>query len=163
MNTDGRLSIGALAQAAGVKVVTIRYYEKIKLMPEPPRSDGNYRAYKRDHLERLRFIRRCRDLGFTLDQVRELLRLSGQDKRDCADVDLMTAKHLEGIERKIDDLKTLAAELRRIKHQCPGSRTIADCRILEALSSGDATTQCQVAHRGDLEGHPRNPDLCEQA
>ena len=137
MSDDGRLSIGALAKAAGVKVVTVRYYEKVKLMPEPPRSDGNYRAYKREHLRRLRFIRRCRDLGFTLDQVRELLRLSVQAKRDCTDVDRITAKHLEEIETKIADLKRLAAELRRIKRQCPGSRTIADCRILEALSPGN--------------------------
>jgi MerR HTH family regulatory protein len=62
MNIDGRLSIGSLAEAAGVKVVTVRYYEKVKLLPEPARSDGNYRAYKLEHLHRLRFIRRCRDL-----------------------------------------------------------------------------------------------------
>jgi DNA-binding transcriptional MerR regulator len=87
MNIDGRLSIGSLAEAAGVKVVTVRYYEKVKLLPEPARSDGNYRAYKLEHLHRLRFIRRCRDLGFTLDQVRDLLRLSVQGKQDCSDVD----------------------------------------------------------------------------
>jgi DNA-binding transcriptional MerR regulator len=134
MNIDGRLNIGALAEAAGVKVVTVRYYEKVKLMPEPPRSAGNYRAYKREHLHRLRFIRRCRDLGFTLDQVRELLRLSVQGKHDCSDVDRIASKHLEDIERKIGDLRRLAAELRGINRQCPGGRTIAGCRILEALS-----------------------------
>ena len=134
MSMDGRLSIGALAKAAGVKVVTVRYYENVKLMPEPPRTDGNYRAYKREHLHRLRFIRRCRDLRFTLDQVRELLRLSLEGKRNCSGVDQITAKHLEDIERKIADLKSLAAELRRIKFQCPGNGTVADCRILEALS-----------------------------
>ena len=134
MNMDGRLSIGALAKAAGVKVVTIRYYENVKLMPQPPRTGGNYRAYKPEHLHRLRFIRRCRDLGFTLDHVRELLRLSLQGKRDCSGVDQLTAKHLEDIERKIAGLKSLAAELRRINRQCPGHQTIAGCRILEALS-----------------------------
>jgi DNA-binding transcriptional MerR regulator len=70
MNTDRRLSIGTLAQAAGVRVVTIRYYERIQLMPVPPRTEGNYRVYREEHLHRLRFIRRCRDLGFTLDQIR---------------------------------------------------------------------------------------------
>jgi len=134
MSMDRRLSIGALAKAAGVKVVTIRYYENVKLMPEPPRTDGNYRAYKSEHLHRLRFIRRCRDLGFTLDQVRELLRLSVQGKRECSGVDQITAKHLEDIERKIAALKGLAAELRRINRRCPGNQTISDCRILEALS-----------------------------
>ena len=137
MNTDGRLSIGTLAQAAGVKVVTIRYYERIKLMPVPPRTEGNYRAYRKEHLHRLSFIRRCRDLGFTLDQIRELLRLSVHGKHDCADVDRLTARHLEEIERKIADLRGLATELRRIKRQCPGNRTIADCRILEALLPGN--------------------------
>jgi len=121
--------------------VTIRYYEQIKLMPVPARSDGNYRAYKREDLHRLRFIRRCRDLGFTLDQVRELLRLSVQGKRDCSDIDRITAKHLEEIERKIEDLKRLGAELRRINRRCPGNRTIANCRILEALSSCELNAQ----------------------
>jgi Cu(I)-responsive transcriptional regulator len=134
MKLNGRLSIGELSKASGVKVVTIRYYEQIKLMPSPLRTEGNYRAYKLDHLHRLQFIRRCRDLGFTLDQVRELLRLSLQAKRDCSGVDQITAKHLQDIERKIVDLKSLAAELRRINRQCPGNGTIADCRILEALS-----------------------------
>jgi DNA-binding transcriptional MerR regulator len=141
MSMDGRLSIGAMAKAAGVKVVTVRYYEKVKLMPEPPRTDGNYRAYRREHLHRLRFIRRCRDLGFTLDQVRELLRLSLQSMRDCSGVDQLTAKHLEDIERKIADLKSLAAELRRINRRCPGNRIIADCRILEALSLSNVNAQ----------------------
>ena len=136
MKLNGRLSIGELSKASGVKVVTIRYYEQIKLMPSPLRTEGNYRAYKREHLHRLQFIRRCRDLGFTLDQVRELLLLSLQGKRDCSGIDQITAKHLEDIQRKIADLKALAAELRWINRQCPGNRTIADCRILEALSPG---------------------------
>jgi len=141
MKLDGRLSIGQLSKAAGVKVVTIRYYEQIKLIPSPLRTEGNYRAYKREHLYRLQFIRRCRDLGFTLDQVRELLRLSVQRKRDCSGIDQITAKHLEDMERKIIDLKNLAAELRRINRQCPGNRTIAKCRILEALSHSNVEAQ----------------------
>src|ERR1700720_740241 len=73
---DERLTIGDLAKATGTKVVTVRYYEQAGLLPAPPRTSGNYRTYGADHLNRLRFIRRCRDLGFTLDQVRDLLRLS---------------------------------------------------------------------------------------
>jgi DNA-binding transcriptional MerR regulator len=146
MNADGRLSIGALAQAAGVKVVTIRYYEKIRLMPVPARTEGNYRAYKLEHLHRLRFIRRCRDLGFTLDQIRELLRFSGHGRSDCSGIDRITAKHLEDIERKIADLKSLAAELRRINRQCRGHGPIAECRILEALSP-DSTHRGRIALR----------------
>ena len=134
MKHDGPLSIGELGKAAGVKVVTVRYYEQVKLMPAPPRTAGNYRAYKLEHLRRLQFIRRCRDLGFTLDQVRELLRLSTRVVQECSEVNRIVANHLKEIERKIADLKRLAAELRRINDRCPGNVPMADCRILEALS-----------------------------
>jgi len=134
MKHDGRLSIGELGGAAGVKVVTIRYYEQVKLMPAPPRTAGNYRAYKLEHLRRLQFIRRCRDLGFTLDQVRELLRPSTRAGQECSEVNRIAANHLKEIERKVADLKRLAAELRRINDRCPGNVLMADCRILEALS-----------------------------
>ena len=134
MKHNGRLSIGELGTAAGVKVVTIRYYEQVKLMPAPPRTAGNYRAYKLEHLRRLQFIRRCRDLGFTLDQVRELLRLSTRAGQECSEVNRIAANHLKEIERKVADLKRLAAELRRINDRCPGNVPMADCRILEALS-----------------------------
>jgi Cu(I)-responsive transcriptional regulator len=135
MSVDRRLSIGDLAKTTGTKVVTIRYYEQIGLMPEPARTGANYRAYSQEHLRRLRFIRRCRDLGFTLDQVRELLRLSLQQDQECSEVDRLTARHLVEIEDKIADLTRLAKELRRISRCCKGDRWIADCRIIEALSS----------------------------
>jgi DNA-binding transcriptional MerR regulator len=134
MNIEGRLSIGDLANVTGVKVVTIRYYERIDLMPSPPRTVGNYRSYRQEHLRRLQFIRRCRDLGFRLDEIRELLRLSTQANRACSEVDRITASHLEVIERKMDDLRKLADELRRINARCAGNGTINNCRILEALS-----------------------------
>ena len=132
------LSIGDLAKATGTKVVTIRYYEKIGILPEPPRTSGNYRAYGSGHQDRLRFIRRCRNLGFTLEQVRELLSLATQSERDCRSVDQIAIEHLATIERKVADLGRLADELRRISHCCQGGR-IADCRIIEALSPEVAT------------------------
>ena len=131
---NDRLTIGDLAKATGTKVVTIRYYEQAGLLPAPPRTAGNYRVYGADHLDRLRFIRRCRDLGFTLDHVRDLLRLSSQEDRACAEVDHITAEHLTEIEQKIAALTRLADELRRINGRCQGGGTIADCRIIEALS-----------------------------
>src|SRR5262249_43097439 len=79
------LTIGTLASQTGVKVVTIRYYEQIGLMPSAARTDGNYRTYTAAHRRRLRFIRRCRDLGFTLDQIRDLLRLSSERTRACTE------------------------------------------------------------------------------
>jgi Cu(I)-responsive transcriptional regulator len=127
-------SIGDLAKGAGTKVVTVRYYEQIGLLPVPSRTAGNYRTYSNEHIRRLRFIRRCRDLGFTLDQIRDLLRLSSQKDEGCADVDRITAQHLIEIEQKISDLKRLAKELRRLNNSCQGNGIIADCRIIEALS-----------------------------
>jgi DNA-binding transcriptional MerR regulator len=81
MTIDGPVSIGELAKTASTKVVTIRYYERIGLLPTPPRTSGNYRAYEREHVFQLRFIRRCRDLGFTLDQIRDLLRMSSRKEQ----------------------------------------------------------------------------------
>jgi DNA-binding transcriptional MerR regulator len=129
-----RLTIGELAKETGTKVVTVRYYEQAGLLPVPPRTAANYRAYGADHLHRLRFIRRCRDLGFTLDQVRDLLRMSSQEDQPCAEVNRISAEHLTEIERKIADLTRLAKELRRINGRCQGSGLVADCRIVEALS-----------------------------
>jgi Cu(I)-responsive transcriptional regulator len=128
------LSIGDLAKGAGTKVVTVRYYEQIGLLPVPSRRAGNYRTYSNEHIRRLRFIRRCRDLGFTLDQIRDLLRLSSQKDEECADVDRITAQHLIEIEQKISDLKRLAKELRRLNNSCQGNGITANCRIIEALS-----------------------------
>lgn len=133
MKSPSQYKIGELAQTTGTKVVTIRYYESIGLLPDPPRTDGGYRLYEASHRDRLNFIRRCRDLGFSLDQVRALLDLSGQQQRDCAEVDQVAAEHLSEVEAKISDLKKLASELRRITKCCKGGR-IADCRIIEALS-----------------------------
>jgi DNA-binding transcriptional MerR regulator len=128
------LSIGELANETGVKVVTIRYYEQIGVLPAPVRTTGNYRAYDKGHAQRLRFIRRCRDLGFSLDQVRELFRLSTENTPSCADVCRIAERHLKAIEAKLADLNRLASELRRITASCSGSRPMAECRILEALS-----------------------------
>lgn len=128
------LKIGDLARATDTKVVTIRYYEKIGLLPAPGRSTANYRCYDRAHLDRLRFIRRCRDLGFSLEQIRELLGLASHIERPCAEVDAIAAAHLAEVERKIADLQALAGELRRISNSCNGGHMIANCRILDAIT-----------------------------
>jgi Cu(I)-responsive transcriptional regulator len=134
MNGKSGFSIGDLANGTGTKVVTVRYYEQIGLLPMPSRTAGNYRTYSNEHIRRLRFIRRCRDLGFTIAQIRELLRLSSQKNEACAEVDRVTAQHLIEIEQKISDLKRLAKVLRRLNNFCQGDGIIADCRIIEALS-----------------------------
>ena len=128
-----RLQIGDLARATDTKVETIRYYEQIGLLPAPGRTRGNFRSYKAEHLGRLSFIRRARDLGFTLDEVRELLSLSDQKRRSCEAVDAIARQHLADIKRKIEDLSALSDELSSLINQC-GCGAIEECRIIEALA-----------------------------
>ena len=127
------LSIGHLAKATGTKVETVRYYERIGLLEAPGRTEGNYRVYGAEALSRLSFVRRARDLGFSLDQVRELLDLAGQRQRDCGSVDVLATEHLAEIDRKIADLGALRRELGALVSSCRGG-TISECRILEALA-----------------------------
>lgn len=131
--TVKKLRIGHLAEATDTKVETIRYYEQIGLLPAPARTSGNFRAYAPDHLARLSFIRRARDLGFTLEQVRELLGLSDQRQRSCDAVDAIAREHLHSVDRKIADLERLRTELNSLINQCRCG-TIAECRIIEALA-----------------------------
>lgn len=128
-----KLTIGKLAEATGTKVETIRWYEKVGLIASPPRTGGNYRAYSPGDLARLSFIRRARDLGFSLDQVRALLDLAGQRERDCGTVDVIASEHLAEVDRKLADLAALRRELARLISTCEGG-IVADCRILEALA-----------------------------
>ena len=126
------MKIGELATGTATKVETVRYYEKIGLLPPPARTAGNYRAYGNEHLARLSFIRRARDLGFTLESVRELLSLSDNKSQSCEAVDSMARVHLSDIERKISDLTALHSELDRVINSCRHG-TVADCKIIETL------------------------------
>lgn len=130
---DGRIAIGQLAQLAATKVETIRYYERIGLLRAPARTTGNYRAYGRADVNRLSFIRRSRDLGFSLDQVRSLLRLSDDRDRSCAEVDHIANAQLAQVRSKLADLSVLQDVLQDLIGQCRHG-TIADCRIIEALA-----------------------------
>lgn len=126
-------SIGQLAVATGTKVETIRYYERIGVLGEPDRTSGNYRAYSPDHLARLSFIRRARDLGFTLDQVRTLIGLADRRGQSCDEVDAIARSHLSEVDRKIADLKALKRQLTNVVESC-GRGVVEDCKILDALS-----------------------------
>ena len=127
------LTIGDLGKATNTKVETVRYYERIGLLAKPPRSTGNYRTYGAAELNRLSFIRRARDLGFSLDQVRALLSLSGEQTSDCAGVDQIANEHLREVDRKLADLTALRRELKAVIDSCDGG-TVAECRIIEALA-----------------------------
>jgi len=128
------LTIGDLGKATNTKVETVRYYERIGLLPAPPRSAGNYRSYGQAALDRLSFIRRARDLGFSLDQVRALLALSDDRGQDCAGIDRIAKQHLLEVDRKLADLAALRRELKAVIDSCDGG-TIAQCRIVEALGA----------------------------
>lgn len=127
------LTIGNLARATETTVETIRYYEKLGLLPKPDRTAGNYRAYGPTELGRLSFIRRARDLGFPLEQVRDLLALADRQDHPCAEVDELARRHLEQVERKIADLQALGRELSAMVEACGGG-AIADCRVIDALA-----------------------------
>jgi DNA-binding transcriptional MerR regulator len=126
-------SIGDLARATDTKVETIRFYEKSGLLPAPPRTAGNYRAYSAEHLGRLSFIRRARDLGFSMEQVATLLALVDRKDQSCEAVDIVARAHLAEIDRKLRDLRALRKELATMIANCDHG-TIADCRIIEALA-----------------------------
>ena len=127
------LNIGELARVAGTNVETIRYYERIGLLPAPPRTASNYRVYSAAHVGCLSFTRRARDLGFSIEQIRALLDLSDQRDRPCEAVDMIVREHLAEVERKLADLKALRRELSALISQCQHG-TVAECRIIEALA-----------------------------
>jgi len=135
-----RLAIGALSQRTGSRVETIRYYEHVGLLPRPPRSPGGYRQYGREHLDRLAFIRRARALGFSLDEVRRLLRLADERRRPCAEALAVAAAHLTDVRAKIADLRRMERVLRETVARCEAG-TGSECALIEALSSesGSAT------------------------
>ena len=130
------LSIGTLAKATGTKVETIRWYERVGLLAAPARTAGNYRAYGAPHLARLSFIRRARDLGFSLEQVCVLLGLAEDQDRSCEAVDMIAREHRDEVDRKINDLQALRRELDGLIKQCRHGR-VSECRIIEALAPPD--------------------------
>src|SRR3546814_175227 len=113
------------------------YYESVGLLAPPARTKSNYRAYSAQHLARLSFIRRARALGFSIEQVQELLKLADQKDISCSAVDAIAREHLAEIDRKLRDLNTLRAELSSVIVQCRNG-TISDCRIIEALAPDPA-------------------------
>lgn len=126
------MKIGQLSKQANCKIETIRYYEKTGLLPAPDRSTGGYRIYDDDHLKRLLFIRRCRELGFTIEEIRGLLKLVDGGNYTCSDVKQITLGHVDSIRQKIVDLKKLEKTLSQIASKCAGGST-PECPIIDAL------------------------------
>jgi MerR family mercuric resistance operon transcriptional regulator len=126
------LPIGRLSRLSDVNIETIRYYERIKMLPPPPRTPSGRRVYDATHLRMLAFIRRSRELGFSLDDIRALIRLGGPDKAPCREVREIATHHLEDIRAKLDDLQKLERLLARTVARCSG-RTAPDCPVLDIL------------------------------
>ena len=127
-------TVGDLATQGGCKVETVRYYEKTGLMPDPPRTEGGHRIYSLDHLKRLIFIRRSRGLGFSIDQVRELLRFVDEPNHTCGEVRDMAMQQAQAVQKRIDDLKRLQKALSEMAARCKGGRyKVEDCPIVDAL------------------------------
>lgn len=127
-----RNTIGQLAKTTGCNKETIRYYEKIGVMFSPPRTEGGHRLYDDTATKRLLFIRRTRELGFSLAQVRQLLALVDDHDYTCAEVRSFTTKHVEEIREKIADLKTIEKSLADMVSRCTGGRA-PDCAVIDAL------------------------------
>ncbi|MGE0768922.1 MAG: helix-turn-helix domain-containing protein [Hyphomicrobiaceae bacterium] len=125
-------SIGAASRATGVKVPTIRYYEEIGLLPPPPRTGSNRRIFGEVDLERLRFIRHARELGFGIEAIRTMIDLQAEPDTPCSSVDAIARERLAEVEKKVASLQALKKELQRMIRDC-GQNRVGDCRIIEAL------------------------------
>ena len=126
--------IGSLAAQTGVNIETIRYYERVGLIPSPPRTAGGHRDYSKHHVQQLTFIRRGRELGFSLDDIRALLGLASRSNLACAEAKNITLRQLSGVRGKISSLKKLERALKQMSDTCEPD-TNKPCPIFDALSS----------------------------
>ena len=140
------MKIGELAKAAGTQVETIRYYEREGLLPLANRTEGNYRVYDSAHAQRFAFIRHCRCLDMTLDEIRVLLRFKDAPKDNCGEVDQLLEAHITHVVTRIKELKLLERELRSLRAKCSDVGRAAACGILEGLET--------AAREHDHSAHP---------
>lgn len=129
---DEPLTMGQFAERTGCDRETIRYYERISLIASPTRSASGYRLYQAGDIRRLGFILRCRQLGFSIDEVRSLLGLVDENKYTCSDIQSITQKHLTEIRKKLRDMRALERALKEMVAGCKGGQT-PDCPIIDAL------------------------------
>ncbi|WP_034297141.1 Cd(II)/Pb(II)-responsive transcriptional regulator [Herbaspirillum sp. RV1423] len=143
------LKIGELAALTDCPVETIRYYERETLLPAPTRSQGNYRLYGDAHVERLQFIRHCRSLDMTLDEVRSLLQFRDAPEENCGEVDALLDKHIDHVAQRINELKNLQVLLKKLRAQCDSAQPTKDCGILQGLANmGDDSKPVNLGSHG---------------
>ncbi|GAA0692372.1 MULTISPECIES: Cd(II)/Pb(II)-responsive transcriptional regulator [Marinobacterium] len=127
------MKIGKIAKQTGIPVDTIRYYEKMGLLHAPLRNSNGYRSYNNSHLERLRFIRRCRSLDMSQDEIRQLIHLSETQEADCSEVDALVAHHLQHVRERLQELAQLEQTLVQLQTACASGKAIRECGILAGL------------------------------
>jgi len=130
------MKIGELAGLTRTQVETIRYYERVGLLPTPDRSGGNYRIYGESHVERLAFIRNCRNLDMTLDEIRVLLRFRELPDENCGEVNALLDEHIGHVAKRVAELRQLERQLRGLRDTCRITRDSAHCGILKGLTEG---------------------------
>ena len=123
-----------MSQETGVNIETIRYYERIGIMPKPDRTEGGNRQYNHDQLKRLFFIRRCRELGFRIEEIRELLQMVDGDNFLCGEVHAMTMDHLNSVKKKLSDLRRLEKSLKTMAAEC-SKGDVPNCPVIDTLFS----------------------------
>lgn len=137
-----KLKIGDLAARAGCQVVTVRYYEKEGLLPHPERTDANYRLYDETAVERLRFIRHCRQHGMNLSEIRDLLAFKDNPTVNCDWINSLVETHLAAVDEQIASLQHLKRHLQTLLRKCSGGKK-AECGILESLNKGESCPYCE--------------------
>ena len=141
------MRIGDLAESTGTAVETIRFYEREGLIPAAQRADNNYRMYTAAHEERLAFIRHCRNLDMTLDEIRTLLRLRDAPSQDCGEVNALLDEHIEHVTHRIRELRTLQKDLKELRARCGTPHAIEQCGILNELDTAAAQATSAAPHR----------------
>lgn len=131
------LRIGQVAEGGGVNLQTIRYYEREGLLAKPPRLSSGYRTFPTDAIRRVRFIKRAQELGFSLAEIRELLSIQIEPKRDCSTVRSLAKAKITDIEEKIRTLEAMKQVLSRLTEMCPGGGPSSKCPILESMDSAE--------------------------
>lgn len=150
---EPRMKIGALAEATGTQVETVRYYEREGLLPETVRSEGNFRIYGPAHVERLQFIRHCRGLDMSLDEVRVLLRVKDDPASDCGDVNAVLDEHIGHVNQRIRELRLLDKQLKSLRSQCQASQSAGHCGILLGIAeASQAAPQAAARSKHHLRG-----------
>jgi len=133
------MKIGALAETTGTPVETIRFYEREGLLPPPARADNNYRMYLPAHVERLAFIRQCRNLDMALDEIRALIALRESPAQDCGEINALLDAHIGHVAHRIRELKMLEKDLKALRARCATPNALSDCGILNGLDGAAAT------------------------